>query len=87
MAENRALGVLREKKKPRSNRAGLPSGELVQVQTIAPVELSQVFADCECVADAVQLCGGPATITAVMVTFCDGVKPFRGVALVAVPAK
>jgi hypothetical protein len=57
------------------------------VQTIAPVELSQVFADCECVADAVQVCGGPATITAVMVTFCEGVKPLSGVLVSAVPRK
>ena len=58
-----------------------------QVQTIAPEELSQVLADCECVAVAVQVCGGPATITAVIVTFCDGVKPWRGAAIVAVPPK
>ena len=57
------------------------------MQTIAPVELSQVFADCECEAVAVQLWGGPATIVAVIVTFCDGVKPLSGLALVAVPAK
>ena len=30
-----------------------------QVQTIAPVELSQVLDDCECVAVAVHACGGP----------------------------
>ena len=58
-----------------------------QVQTIAPLELSHVFADCECAAVADQLWGGPATIAAVIVTFCDGVKPFSGVAMVAVPAK
>ena len=46
-----------------------------QVQIIAPEELSQVFADCECEAVAVQVCGGPATTAAVTVTFCDGVKP------------
>jgi hypothetical protein len=46
-----------------------------QVQTITPVELAQVLADCECTALALQVCGGPATITAVMVTFCEGVKP------------
>jgi hypothetical protein len=49
--------------------------EFHQVQTITPVELSQVLADCECFAVALQVCGGPATITAVMVTFCEGVKP------------
>ena len=45
------------------------------MQTITPVELAQVLADCECTALALQVCGGPATITAVMVTFCEGVKP------------
>ena len=58
-----------------------------QVQTIAPEELSQVFDDCEWVAVAVHVWGGPATIAAVMVTFCDGVNPFSGVVLVALPAK
>jgi hypothetical protein len=57
------------------------------VQTIAPVELSQVLADCEWIADAVHDCGGPATSDAVIVTFCDGVNPFKGAALVAAPAK
>jgi hypothetical protein len=46
-----------------------------QVQTIAPVELSQVFADCECVAVALQPIGGPAISTAVIVTFDEGVNP------------
>src|SRR6476659_9018163 len=58
-----------------------------QVQTIVPVELSQVLADCEWTAVADQVCGGPATVTAVIVTFCDGVKPLSGDAIVAVPAK
>jgi hypothetical protein len=58
-----------------------------QVQMIAPLELSQVFDDCEWVAVAVQVCGGPATIAAVMVTFCEGVNPLSGAALVAVPEK
>ena len=61
--------------------------QLHQVQTIEPVELSQVLADCEWVAVADQLWGGPATIVAIIVTFCDGVKPLSGAALVAVPAK
>jgi hypothetical protein len=39
------------------------------------------------VAVAVQLGGGPATIVALIVTFCDGVKPWSGDALVAVPPK
>ena len=46
-----------------------------QVQTIEPVVLLQVFADCEWAAVADQVCGGPATIAATIVTFCDGVKP------------
>jgi hypothetical protein len=64
-----------------------PGQYLHQVQTITPVELSQTLADCECVALAVQLWGGPATSTAVIVTFCEGVKPCIGAAIVAVPAK
>src|SRR5256885_6870241 len=63
----------------------LPGGN--QVQTIAPVELSQVFADCEWVAVALHVWGGPATIAATIVTFCEGVKPCSGEAIVAVPAK
>jgi len=76
-------------KKGRPSTALLRSNRLYldQVQTIAPLELSQVFADCECDAVADQLWGGPAMIAALMVTFCDGVKPFSGVAVVAVPAK
>src|SRR5258706_14130584 len=58
-----------------------------QVQTITPVEFAQVLADCEWVAVALQLCGGPATIVATIVTFCDGVKPWMGAAIVAVPAQ
>ena len=46
-----------------------------QVQTITPVALVQVLADCEWTALALQVCGGPATIVAVIVTFCEGVKP------------
>jgi hypothetical protein len=61
--------------------------EIHQVQTITPVELSQVLADCECVAVALQPWGGPAISTAVIVTFCEGVKPCIGAAIVAVPAK
>src|SRR3954471_13618159 len=76
------------KKKAPLGRAGLfQTSNLHQVQTIVPVELSQVFADCECEAVADHVWGGPATIAALMVTFCDGVKPLRGVVLVALPAK
>jgi hypothetical protein len=49
--------------------------------------LSHVFADCEWVAVAVQLGGGPAITVAVMVTFCDGVKPCTGEVMVATPLK
>ena len=49
--------------------------EIHQVQTITPVAFAQVLADCEWTALALQVCGGPATITAVIVTFCEGVKP------------
>jgi hypothetical protein len=68
---------------PSSSSGGSPD----QVQTITPVELSQVLADCECVAVALQPWGGPAISTAVIVTFCEGVKPCIGAAIVAVPAK
>jgi hypothetical protein len=46
-----------------------------QVQTITPVALAQVLADCEWTAVALQVCGGPAVNVAVIVTFCEGVKP------------
>ena len=44
-------------------------------QTIAPVLFEQVLADCEWVAVPDQVCGGPTTVAATMVTFCDGLKP------------
>ena len=66
-------------KRKRERLSTLPlsssSGNPDQVQTITPVELSQVLADCECVAVALQPWGGPAISTAVTVTFCEGVKP------------
>src|SRR6202171_3962964 len=46
-----------------------------QVQTIAPLELSQTLADCECDAVAVQVGGVVAAAVAATVTFCEGVKP------------
>src|SRR5690349_9613788 len=58
-----------------------------QVQVITPLVMSQVFADCECVAVALQEAGGPALLVATIVTFCDGVNPWRGAAYVAVPPK
>ena len=44
-------------------------------QVITPLVMSQTFADCECVAVALHEGGGPATFTATIVTFCDGVNP------------
>ncbi|SRR6266404_1919982 len=66
-----------QKKNGASIDAPFFSGQLQpnQLQTIAPEELSQVFADCVCEAVALQVCGGPATTVAVTVTFCEGVKP------------
>jgi len=61
--------------------------DIHQVQTITPVTLVQVLADSEWTLLALQACGGPATRTAVIVTFCDGVKPCIGVNIVATPAK
>jgi hypothetical protein len=58
-----------------------------QVQTITPVTLVQVLADSEWTLLALHACGGPATSTAVIVTFCEGVKPCMGVNIVATPAK
>src|SRR2546423_6677302 len=52
-----------------------------------PLVISQVFADCECVAVALQDGGGPATAVTTIVTFCEGVKPCSGAAIVAVPEK
>src|ERR1700680_617522 len=84
-------GVHSSYKKKRERLSTLPlscSGDNPdQVQTITPVELSQVLAESEWVAVALQACGGPATRTATTVTFCEGVKPCIGVAIVAVPAK
>src|SRR5437868_6047505 len=60
---------------------------LYQVQVITPLVISQVFADCECVAVALHDGGGPATAVTTIVTFCDGVKPWTGDAEVAVPEK
>jgi len=54
---------------------------------LAVMLLSQVLALSECVAVAVQLVGGPATTVTLTVTFCDGVKPCKGAAIVALPPK
>ena len=56
-------------------------------QVITPLVMSQVFADCECVAVALHDGGGPATLVTTIVTFCDGVNPWSGAAIVAVPPK
>jgi len=45
------------------------------VQVITPLVIAQVLAVKECVAVALHPGGGPATVTATMVTFCDGVNP------------
>lgn len=44
-------------------------------QAITPPVMLHVFADCECVAVALHSGGGPARLTATIVTFCDGVNP------------
>src|SRR3954447_17424579 len=49
--------------------------------------MSQVLADCECVAVALHEGGGPATLVTTTVTFCEGLKPCSGAAEVAVPPK
>src|SRR3979411_2802088 len=46
-----------------------------QLQTMAPVVLLQVLADCACVAVAVQVGGLPVDGKALTVTFWEGVKP------------
>src|SRR3979411_1530283 len=46
-----------------------------QLQTMAPVVLLQVLADCECVAVAVQVGGLPVDGDAFTVTFCERVQP------------
>src|SRR5688500_17836696 len=47
----------------------------------------QVLPVCECVAAALKPGCGVATAVALIVTFCDGVKPFSELTLVAVPEK
>lgn len=54
---------------------------------MTPVALEHAFDDCEWLAVAVQLGGGPGTYIATTVTFCDVVKPWSGEALLAVPEK
>jgi hypothetical protein len=49
--------------------------------------MSQVFAVCVCVAVALHDGGGPPTAVTTTVTFCEGLKPWRGAAAVAVPEK
>jgi hypothetical protein len=44
-------------------------------QVITPLVISQVLADCECVAVALHEGGGPAAFVTTIVTFCDGVNP------------
>src|SRR2546423_11681617 len=56
-------------------------------QVITPFDMVHVFADCVCVAEALHDGGGPARLVALIVTFCDGVNPWRGAAIVATPPK
>ena len=62
-------------------------GQADHTQVITPLVIAQTLADCECVAVAFHEGGGPAAFTATIVTFCDGVNPWRGEAIVAVPPK
>jgi hypothetical protein len=62
-------------------------GQADYVQVITPLVMAQVLAVKECVAVAFHPGGGPATVTATMVTFWDGVNPWRGAGIVAVPPK
>ena len=63
------------------------NGQADYTQVITPLVMLHTFADCECVAVAFHEGGGPAAFTATIVTFCDGVNPWRGAAIVAVPPK
>ena len=56
-------------------------------QVITPFVMLHVLADCVCVAVAFHEGGGPGASIATIVTFCDGVNPWRGAAIVAVPPK
>ena len=58
-----------------------------QVQVMTPLVMAQVFAVCVWLAVALQDGGGPATAVTITVTFCEGEKPWRGAAAVAVPEK
>jgi hypothetical protein len=66
------------KKAPLAFERAFSSSWVDHVQTIAPVALEQVLADCVCVEVAVHVCG-PATMTATIVAFCEGEKPCSGV--------
>src|SRR4029077_14502917 len=58
----------------RRSHSGI-SVRLIYVQVITPLVMAQVLAVKECVAVAFHPGGGPATVTATTVTFCDGVNP------------
>ena len=70
-------GVAPETKKGSAFRRSLFDlcGQADYAQVITPLVISQVFADCECVAVALHEGGGPATFVTTTVTFCDGVNP------------
>ena len=82
-------GVVGQKEKRSVEDAPFFSGQLQpnQVQVITPLVISQTFAVCVCDAVALHDGGGPATAVTTTVTFCDGLKPWRGAADVAVPEK
>src|SRR4051812_28316402 len=82
----RQIGNKKKRGRPRPSPLSVNLYEN-QVQVITPPVISQVCADCECVAVALHEGGGPATFVATIVTFCDGVNPWRGAAIVAVPPK
>jgi hypothetical protein len=78
-----------KKKKGASKDAPFLSGQRSpnQVQVITPLVMSQTLAVCVWVAVALHEGGGPATPVTTTVTFCEGLKPWRGAAAVAVPEK
>lgn len=80
-------GLKRKKGAPLDAPFSHLSDQADYAQVITPLVMSQVFADCECVAVALHEGGGPATLVTTIVTFCDGVNPWRGAAIVAVPPK
>ena len=85
----RMLGKCAQKKNGASEDAPFFSDQYQsdQVQVITPLVMSQTLAVCVWVAVALHEGGGPATPVTTTVTFCEGLKPWRGAAAVAVPEK